>query len=52
LKTGGQGPWKYQYESLLGEMRKKLRTGGYTQVPGMATTEEELFQRFYLANSP
>mmetsp|Transcript_21877 Transcript_21877/g.60907 ORF Transcript_21877/g.60907 Transcript_21877/m.60907 type:complete len:507 (+) Transcript_21877:88-1608(+) len=52
LKTGGQGPWKYQYESLLGEMRKKLRTGGYTQVPGMATTEDELFQRFYLANRP
>jgi len=53
LTEGGRtGPWHFRYDRLLAAMKKKLKNGGYSQVPGMATTEETLFQRYYLANRP
>jgi len=53
LGEGGRnGPWMYRYDRLLSSMRKKLRNGGYSQVPGMATTEEPLFERYYCCEHP
>mmetsp|Transcript_61359 Transcript_61359/g.146165 ORF Transcript_61359/g.146165 Transcript_61359/m.146165 type:complete len:518 (-) Transcript_61359:32-1585(-) len=53
LEEGGEtGPWHFRYERLLEKMRKKLRKGGYSQIPAMACTEEPLFQRYYMANKP
>jgi len=53
LQEGGEtGPWHFRYDRLLEKMRKKLRKGGYSQIPAMATSEEPLFQRYYMANPP
>merc|ERR1711920_1073482 len=48
LEESGDGPWHARYDRLLTSMKKKLKDKGFSQIPGMATTDQALFNRYYL----
>jgi len=49
LGEGGQGgAWTYRYENLVNTMRRKLKQRGFSQVPALCSTDEQLLNHFYL----
>lgn len=48
----GKGPYSIQYGRLLETLRSKLKSKGFEQKPGMSTTSDNLWDRYYMDNDP
>jgi len=43
-----ESDYTISYDGLLNSTRAKLKTKGFQQIPGMATVEDEMFNRNFL----
>merc|ERR1711879_826529 len=44
--------FRCKYGDLLNRIRRNLHSGSYTQIPGLATTSEDNYRRWFLEQSP